>query len=164
MNPYIVNKADEALLNGGPGSILPQSNTTGDLLAHRKIVVKGRYSFAAVGGTIGTISLRDENNNAITLPAGLIINGGLIMVAGANGLTADGSATFDIGIAGGAEFKSGMALSAVDGTNEAALIIPVAGTASTAVVTTAGLFTIKIITANVTAGILDVWLEGYYRE
>lgn len=164
MSDKILSKADQAAYNGLVGSISPSNSQLGDLLAHRKICIKGRYSFAIQGGAVSTIGLIDENGVAITLPAGLIINGGLIMVNGANGLTSGGSPTFDIGIAGGAEFKSAMALTAVDGTNEAALIIPVAATASTAVVTTAGALTIKIATAAVTAGILDVWLEGFYRE
>lgn len=163
-NSFVLTRDAKLQLNGSPGSISPQDGVLGNLVAHRKVLVKGNYNFARDGGAISTISLKDEDGNPITLPAGLIVKDGLIMVSGANGLTSGGSPTFDIGIAGGAEFKSAMALTAVDATNEAALIIPVSATASTAVVSTAGLFTIKIVTATVTAGILDVWLEGYYRE
>lgn len=162
LGPYILPKAEEKQLDGFVGSVVPQNSTLGQLIAHRKIVVKGNYKFSRDGGAVGTITLKDEYGDPITLPAGLIVKDGLIIAK--TGLTSGGSPTFDIGIAGGAEFKSGMALTAVDADDEAALIIPVSATASTAVVCTAGVFSLKIITAAVTAGELDVYLEGYYRE
>ena len=163
MEAYVTTKAEQALFNGLPGSIVPQSNTLGTQLAHRKVAIRGSYKFSRDGGAVSTISLKDENGVAITLPAGLIITYGLI-VAGASPIVSGGTPTFDIGIAGGAEFKSGLAYSAVDGANEATLAVPVPATASTAVITTAGLLTLKVITAAITAGDLDVFLEGFYRE
>lgn len=162
MGVDVLSKSEQKSYNGFTGSVLPQDSNLGDLIAHRKILVKGNYKFSRDGGAQGTISLRDELGNTITLPAGFIVKDGLIVAKA--GMTSLGSPTFDFGIAGGAEFKSAMAMTAVDATDEKALIIPLSATASTAVVCTAGLFTIKINTADATGGELDIWLEGYYRE
>lgn len=142
--------------------MLPQNCELGSKLANVTLAIKGNYKFSRDGGAVSTITLKDQLGNPITLPAGFIVKDGLIIAK--SGLTSGGTPTFDIGIAGGAEFKSGMALTAVDAADEKALIIPVSATASTAVVCTAGALTLKIITATVTGGELDVFLEGYFRE
>jgi len=164
MTDIVVGKALERTYNGLPGTLNSADCKVGSLLVHRQILIKGNYKFSRDGGAITTpIALKDEQGNPITLPAGLIVKDGLIVVK--TGVTSGGSATYSLGIAGGAEFKSAAALTTIDVADERTLLIPLSATASTAVIVgTAGLFTITIATDTFIGGELDVFLECYYRE
>ena len=166
MANLVVTKKEQKDLNGMIGTLLSGEGQIGDLLAGRKVVIRGNYKFSRDGGLVSTINLKDVNGVAITLPAGLIVKDGLIVVKTA--LTSGGAATIGCGIGSGASvavFKSAAALTTVDAANETSLVIPVAANAATAVVVGAdGLFTISIGTAAITAGELDVFLDGYFRE
>jgi len=158
----VVSKALQKQLNAGIGTILPQEGVLGDLLVSRKVLIRGNYKFSRDGGAISTINLKDVNGDTITLPAGLIVNNGMVVCKTA--VTSAGAVAMDIGVAAGAEFTSGTLKAALDLANEKAAIIPVGSAATAVVLAAAGLLTVKVATATITAGEFDVFLEGYYRE
>jgi len=107
------------------------------------------WKFSRDGGAVGAINLKDENGDAVKIPAGFVTSGGSATLAfaveSANDIkTAEAVATFsaDAIVAG----------------------IPV-GTAASAVLCTAERTpTLTVATAALIGGELDVMLIGFYQD
>jgi len=158
----VVTRALQVQINGNPGTILPQEGQVGTQLAARKIAIRGNYRFSRDGGAISTITLKDIFGQAITLPAGLVIDNGLIITRVP--VVSGGATTLNIGLAAGAQFASALPKTSVDGVNEVAAIIPVGSAASAVVVAAPALLTVVVAASAITAGEFDVFLEGFFRE
>lgn len=116
------------------------------------------YNFAVDGGAIGLIT---PAKNA-TLPDNAIIFGGLINPTTAP--TSLGSATIAIGTAAGSSTTSLKAATAVATYSLDAVLatVPVWTAATAFKLTAAGAITLTVAVADLTAGVLDIFVEYYH--
>jgi hypothetical protein len=118
-----------------------------------------RYSFAVDGGAIGLITPA----GTVTLPKNFVITNAVINSPTA--VTSAGSATISVGLsAGGGGAAALLAATAKTSFTANALIqgIPTAGTLTSAIkMSAAGVVTLTVAVAALTAGVIDVVLQGY---
>lgn len=109
--------------NGEPNAdvklLLNKMNSTagkvrlGSILDSQKGCAKGKYSFAVSGGAVGTISLLDEEGNAVTLPDNAIVTNCIIDVV--TQPTSASTPTVAVGIASTTDLLTGTAIASVTG-------------------------------------------------
>lgn len=126
----------------------------------QQLGVKGTWSFAADGGAVGTITLKDHEGNPVKLPNHAIIRDCMIDVVSA--LTTSASGTLAINSKAAGDLKAATAAASLS----AGVIdcVPV-GTAATSIKlvdeTTLG---VTIATGAMTAGKINVWVEYALSE
>jgi len=130
------------------GGVTALTTSTGLRVAHAK------YSFATDGGTQGTIA----STNSDTLPDNAIIVGGTINVTDA--VTSLGSATVAVGTSAGSSTTAIKGATAKATLSADAVLNAVPVFATPVKLTAAGTVTFTIGTADLTAGVIEVWL--YY--
>jgi hypothetical protein len=131
----------------------------GRVLAGKKHIVKGVYSFATLGGAVSSINLKDVYGEEIVIPNGAIVTQVLLDITTAIVSTSnDGTIALALNTANDL-------LSAVDGDSLSTGIkagVPV-NTAATAVKATADRkLVLGIATHALTAGVFDVYVEYMY--
>ena len=124
-----------------------------------KQILRGLYDFATLGGAIGAVLLRDEENIALVLPNKAIITSVYIDVLTA--ITSGGSATIALGANTTTDLKAATLYSSYTGIVAGTPV----GTAATAVKLTADRnLTATIATAALTAGKFYVMVEYIMSE
>lgn len=119
-------------------------------------IIRAKYDFAVDGGVVGNINLMDAAN----VPAGFVVLGGFIDVI--TPPTSGGAGTIALQVEGAADLLAAAAVSGAPwSTTGRKAIIPVF-TAATSVKTTAARNIVAVIaTANLTAGVFEVYLVGF---
>lgn len=145
-NKFLLNRMNQ----------MSQKVQLGTELNNCKNNIKGVYSFAASGGAVGDITLKDEDGAALVLPAGAIITNVIAHVVTA--CTSGGSATVALKANSAADLCAATAVASLT-SNALIAGVPV-GTAATAVRLTAQrTLKVTVATAALTAGKIHYFIE-----
>jgi hypothetical protein len=130
-------------------------NVTGTVGSARSYVAKATYSFAALGGAVGDITLTGD-----AIPQGAIILGGVLEVTTA--VTSGGAATVAIKVEGAADTVAAAAVSGAPWSSTGRKSVIPAGTGATSLKTTAERNIVATVaTAALTAGVFNVYLTYF---
>lgn len=122
-----------------------------------KTVIKGMYSFAVQGGAQGAINLLSDLTDAtstIAIPDNAIIT--RVLIDSITDPTSGGSATVAIDSEGAGDLLAALAIASFTGLVDG---IPVNSAATSVKMTAARTLTATVATADLTAGIFNVFVE-----
>ena len=133
----------------------------GTELVQKLHTIKCNWKYSRDGGAVGDISLKDEQGDALSLPAGCIIRSGLIVVKTLT--TSGGSATLAFKTASAGDIKAATAVASFTaGAKFDTVPVFTAATAIALAAATTPKLTVAV--AALTAGEIDVWLDCVFQE
>ena len=119
------------------------------------------WKFSRDGGAVGAINLKDENGDAVKIPAGFVVWDSAILVKTA--VTSGGSATLAFAVESANDIKTAEAV-ATFSADAIVAGIPVGNAASAVLCTAERTPTLTVATAALIGGELDVMLIGFYQD
>lgn len=139
-----------------------KQNALGDVLMGQLGCLKGTYRFSRDGGAVSTITLKDDNGVAVSLPSKAIVLSVIVHTVAA--CTSGGAATIDLNLEAANDLLNAEAVASF---SSGALVagIPDFATLTDAVKTTATrTLSVSINVAALTAGSLNVFLTYILSE